>query len=65
MEHVCVWEESRRRSYAYYTCNKSFEVPISSVFKKNLNACKPFEHPPSGEKITVGQVLCRNSACDT
>ena len=25
-----------------------------SVFKKNLNASKPSEHPPSGEKMSKG-----------
>ena len=31
VQDVCVWEQSRRRSYAYYTRDKSFEVPLSSV----------------------------------
>ena len=32
--------------------------------KKNLNAFKPFEHPPSGEKVSIkglgGNIGCRD-----
>ena len=27
-------------------------LPDIILFKKNLNASKPFEHPPSGEKMS-------------
>ena len=49
---MCVWEKSIHRSYACYTCDKSFEVSLSSVFKENLNASRPSEHPSvKGKKI--------------
>ena len=33
------------------------------VFKKNLNASKPSEHPPSGEKMCKGLVRWERIGC--
>ena len=38
-------------------------ILMATVFKKNLNASKPSEHPPSGEKMSKGlggNIGCRD-----
>ena len=58
-----VGENWREIGISLETTGRMATLPLLWLFKKSLNASKPSEHPPSGEKMSKGlggNVGCRD-----